>query len=277
MFSYEEMKDTLKKYSLDDLASDYNTRNSLNLKENDLINKQVLEDFGESTNVIGQVNNSYYRSELINALIRINNFGSNEEKDKMYSLLKKYNYQLSNELFWIFHFLNYYISESFDNNNLTHHLKGFLIYKGINILTSDSFHLKTVYGDININGAVSSKQYEKEKRKNACHKYTGLALRTWDYKKHPNIYGAYFSIPLNFKGTFDHSVVVDIDNDVCFDLAKNVILPYSFYQKVFGKPNFIISQKDFNLYDQMLQQDFGCYLTMDTLEEIRRIRSNGKI
>lgn len=277
MFSYEEIKDTLKKYSLDDLISDYSMRNITALKENDLVNKQVLDEFGENTNVMHNIPYSYYHNELIKVLIQINNLGTLEEKEKLYALLEKHNYQMPNELFWLFHYLNYYMSSTFDEVDLNRHLKGFLIYKGINILAKDSFNLKTIYGDTIINGAVSIEQYKKEKRKNACHKCTGLALRTWNYKGQSNIYGAYFSIPLNFKGTFDHSVVVDMNNDVCFDLAQNVILPYSFYKKVFGEPNFVISQKDYNLYDQKLQQDFGCYLTMDTLEEIRRMRTNRKI
>lgn len=268
--STDDIKKALEIATLHDLINSYVKRHAVELKANDKINEQVLEEFGENTNVIGIISDCHFRNELLADLVLINTTGDAEEKEQFLNLLKKHNYNMGNDLTWILYYLEKYTMGSWDYEQAHRHAANLLLCQSIQKRDEHTFELGTSLGDVTIYDASNYHDLSYNDRHCACHQVTGKALKEW--KKDSNLYGFYFNVPLNFYGAFDHSVVVDLEKRIVIDIAKNFVVPLDYYLKLYGNPQFVISQSDFNEYDEIFKEEYGFNVTMDRLGEIQRIR-----
>lgn len=128
-----------------------------------------------------------------------------------------------------------------------------------------TFTLDTCFGPITITNPISNTS--PNLRRCFCHNLTSNFLLN-----HPNYYGAYYYIPLQFQGYLEHSVVIDTYSNQVLDLANNNAFDLATWQKLYPNCSFIISGKDFqNIYYDVLNK-LNISIQMATLEEIKLVR-----
>ena len=275
--SYADIKEVLNKYTLNDLRNISSERQQQIFEMNDHINKEVLQKIDETAEDDDQAN---YYSKLMYVLcliINCENAGSKKKNvfkvlKNEFEILKDYGYKYKNEFSYAFEQINKYLGTKIPESQLD-----IISLQGLyNIKTTNRniFSFETKFGNFNVLSAehLQERNFEERTRPNACFGLTTEALNNWKKGRYNDLHGAIFNIPYNFYDTFEHAVLVDIKSNSVIDLVNNIIIPLQMYLKIFGKPDLIVSQEHFNKLDYQFQIDFDEELTIDTLEEVRRIR-----
>ena len=142
--------------------------------------------------------------------------------------------------------------------------------KDLEIVGNNTYMLDTIYGKAKVFNAEETLQMDcvnPEERHQKCHELTAAALHYT-----PNIYGAYYHIPLSFSGDFEHSVILDSEQKLVTDFANNFIVSYDLFKKYYGKPTYIISSEEYNNLNKNFFDEYGVFMSLSGIETIRLLR-----
>ncbi len=102
-------------------------------------------------------------------------------------------------------------------------------------------------------------------RRGHCHDVTGQFL-----VKRPSLMGAYYYIPLPFSGHFEHSVLIDADKNMVYDLSQNIAIPLELWHEYY-QPSFMISGEEFIELQLKAMEKYHTSISMNTIEEVKRV------
>lgn len=265
MIKYDNIKEILDKNSILELTIDYNQRQIINKKENEKIARKVVEEIAYDPDFIPG-NTEAKLIILLATLIRNNENGKEIAK----KILESYNYNTTQELLVALQFI-----DDYNNKNIDYSFFSFLMNSLISINSfkenkHSKIQLKTEAGTVKITPAnkdLKIPNIPEDNRHNQCHQITSLMLL-----QKPQMYGAYYYVPLSFKGTLEHSIIIDEKMSKVYDFANNATIDFKTWQKLLPNYQFIIKGQDFqDLYYQILD-DYNEHINIATLEEIQRKR-----
>lgn len=242
MLDIEETKKSLLNLSVEELHFMYDYREKMNKKmfEQTLnsVSKELEDTFFLGMNLNGLDDNNKFRI-ILSWILNSNNPSLIE---KLFIFLKNNGYRFNSEFILSMQAIDDYQSNAIKKELLKAALQSFFILNGYTIL-EDGFILNTLYGKISIASACNALGLEEippEHRQGYCHSLTSLIIA-----KHTNLFGAYYHLPLLFKGYFEHSVIIDSEKNMVYDLANNCAISLNTWENLFGNPTFAISGKDF--------------------------------
>ncbi len=264
MFTYQEVKDALAKTPIEKLAESYTLRQQENLKEDKRIIEYVAEKLQFITFFLGEeMDNTQIILSAISMAMKV----GGPLKATALNTLYAYGYKTAGELLKTMQLAdNYYSSEldfptynSFAHSSIT--LRDTTIIHDKITVLFDGCH-PTI-----LEAITKKEDLSPDKRRQHCHDLTSSILL-----ENPDLVGAYYYIPLFFCGSIEHSVLIDEDRKMVYDMANNIALPLSVWQKYYPTYSFAIKGKDFKDISDRIYDDFGERIVTANLEEIKRQR-----
>lgn len=196
-------------------------------------------------------------------------FGKFDEgvQKQFLKLLRKYNYNSSLDLLELMTFILDYHNGEISLEHLNRSLELLTTVKNIDCSNPSCVIADTKYGNISFSFADECLDIPNSSSLTLgkCH------FLVSDYlKKFPNLYGAYYFIPGYFDGEIDHSVMIDFDKKIVYDLSHNMTLPLELFSKYYNNLSFTISGEDFSMLSDKVKDEYGYKLYMHHLEEVKR-------
>lgn len=267
---YNDIKEVLDKHSLRELIVNYSLRQKINNEKNEQIASQIVEELAYDSELLPGSSTTKF-GILLSALL---NSGTMEGLDIAKRILSLYRYNKNQEIIVATQYIDLLNTKDIDPILFSYVMNGLIAISHATEVPGLGFKLDTDFGLIKVapaNKVLDIDPIEASKRRQLCHQITSSAL--FDY---PNMYGAYYYIPQAFKGSLEHSVLIDPDNNQVIDLTNNSAMNLKTWQTIYYEPAFAIKGSDFKkLYDQTLNE-YGEHIHMAALEEVRRIRKKNR-
>lgn len=242
MLDIEETKKSLLNLSVEELYTMYDSRekNNKRLFEQtlEIILKKLEDTFFLDVDLEGLNNDAKFRI-ILSFILNSNNPSLIET---LFNFLKENGYRFNSEIILSIQSIDDYQSNLIKQELLKATLLSYFILRDYTILDSE-FILHTLYGKINIASACNAlglDEISPDHRQGFCHSLTSLIIA-----KHTYLFGAYYHLPLLFKGYFEHSVIIDNEKNMVYDLANNCAISLNTWENIFGNPTFAINGKDF--------------------------------
>lgn len=270
MISFHDIQEVLKTSSYKELVIDYTLRQKRNKRKNNDVIREVINELVDDANYIPLEDYSAKLQVIFSLLIASNN---PKNREIVSHIIDTYNYRSQAELIVASQYIDSINTKDLDHQLFSLITNGLISIKSFKLLSDTEFLLDTKYGDIHITSAFTNLGIENippENRRGYCHNITTAFLL-----KHPNFYGAYFYIPLNFQGYFEHSVVIDPDNNLVYDLTNNATMDLTIWQKLYPHAFIISGQKLKELFSQV-EDTYNIQINMSTIEEVRRIKRKNR-
>lgn len=268
MVSFEDIKEVYSKTSNSKINKIYTERQTENIRLNNDVAKKVLLEFPSE---IMTFPNYMSDSEKVSCLISMFlTSGNPKVVEIVREVLKKYNYNISSELLLAMQRTDFYFSKDVDFLTYLQFIQGAVSIHDIEEITMQRVRLNSNYGEINLfplDKFFNINKISVEERRGFCHNLTSEILT-----QSPDLYGAYYYIPYEFKGYMEHSVILDIKHNLVLDFANNIIVPLYLWKKYYKQPSLLISGEEFSELSKRCNEELGLYLTTCTLDSVRRIR-----
>ena len=264
MISFQDISEVLKETSFKKLVIDYTLRQKRNKRKNNDVIKEVINELVDNANYIPLEDYSAKLQALFALLITSND---PKYKEMIAHVIDVYNYRFQVELIIATRYIDGINTKELDFPIFSLMSNGFTAINAFKFISSTEILLDTIYGDIHVTNAFEKLKIGNippEKRQGYCHNITTAFLL-----EHPNFYGAYYYIPLHFQGYFEHSVVIDPDNNIVYDLTNNATMDLSIWQKLYPQA-FIISGKRLKELFLQVKDAYNLEINMSTIEEVRR-------
>lgn len=262
MVTIAEVCDTLKTVGVNNLIDDYNQRQQMIINGNNAIIADFLNELG--------FDYSPFKGEtVVDTFRNIINFSKSNAAlaCRVNELLEKYNYKAAIELTMLITSYDGIMHNDYPmwlfESSIPAYTSIYAASKNNDTLVANSNKGTIILNPAN--KALNEEEYSN--RISHCHHVVSDALH-----KHENYYGAYYYIPMDFAGCYEHSVMINYDDKVVYDLANNTAISLDIFEAFVGKPEFVIKGTYFNLLDKQVQDKCGHYLYMHHLEEVRRTR-----
>ena len=259
MITFDDIKAVYSCTSDSEINKTYTERQKENSRLNNEIAKEVFLEFpSEIISMPSDMSDSEKVSYLISLFL---NSGNKRLINIVLEVLKKYNYNTSSD---------YYFNKDINFITYSKLIYGATQIKNIEGASLQKVSLKSSYGNINLyplDACFNMGKINAEKRRGFCHNLTSDILAF-----NPDLYGAYYYIPFEFKGYMEHSVLLDLNHGLVLDFANNIVLPLKTWEKFYNKPSILISGKEFSELSKRCNDELGLYLTTCTLDSVRRIR-----
>ena len=268
MVTFDDIKAVYSSTSDSEINRTYTERQKENIRLNNEIAKDVFFEFpSEILTIPSDMSDSEKVSYLISLFL---NSGNKRLIKIVLEILKKYNYNTSSELLKTMQRTDYYFNGDINFITYSKFIYGAISIKNIEGASLQKVSLKSSYGNINLyplDACFNMGKINAEKRRGFCHNLTSDILAF-----NPDLYGAYYYIPFEFKGYMEHSVLLDLNHGLVLDFANNIVLPLKTWEKFYNKPSILISGKEFSELSKRCNDELGLYLTTCTLDSVRRIR-----
>lgn len=267
MVTFEEIDGILQKYTIDSIYDNYEKRQDSNTLAN---RKKILElnqDF---------YGDSYHKIKHVNPYVSFMNFLSTiggkcpERKETLKRFLLEQHYNLSFELVQAMHLFDLTLNDELNKERFLYYFGGLFSINGFKEFNEDYWFYFSNLGDCPIYPAYPLLGHDtppKSKRRNNCHSVTAKELLV-----SPNLYGAYYYIPYQFYGYVEHSVIIDEDKDMIYDLSQNLAISLTIWQKYYPNPSFSIQGGNFKALSEQVFEKYEHQINMCFLEEMRRMR-----
>ena len=267
MKNMDDFINVLNKISLNTICNEYNLRQKMWEKQNN----EIVTDF---LNLIYPKWKERFNSNPKMALRNIMTICFNSKNERLINqldvYLKSYNYKEKSELILIMILIDYFRNNIYDFEELVYYLKGFKSFINIYYDEFKDLNLSLIYGSGIINEShieLGIENIPLNERRQQCHFLTESALCEF-----PKLYGAYYYLPKCFKGYAEHSVLIDYNKKVVYDLANNISLPLKLFSDYYSNPSFIIKGEDFIELDKIAQGECGQCLSMYQIEAIKKMK-----
>lgn len=268
MVTFDDIKAVYSCTSDSEINRTYTERQKENIRLNNEIAKDVFFEFpSEILTIPSDMSDSEKVSYLITLFLNSNN---KRLIKIVLEILKKYNYNTNSELLKTMQRTDYYFNGDINFITYSKFIYGSILEKNIEEASLQKVNLKSICGNINLyplDACFNMGKINAEKRRGFCHNLTSDILAF-----NPNLYGAYYYIPFEFKGYMEHSVLLDLNYGLVLDFANNIVLPLKTWEKFYNKPSILISGKEFSELSKRCNDELGLYLTTCTLDSVRRIR-----
>lgn len=269
MVNFDDIKNLYEEYNIVDLADMYKKRQDDNIKKNDNIAKDILFYYPGYELIIP--NELGYSEKLSYLIAFILNSGDKREISNLLKLLHKFHYNYKFELLKIMQNADFYFSKELSSDGFLKFLYGATCIKKILQVSLNEAILKVNKGNVKIcslNKVLGFQEIDKTSRRGLCHNITTDILLL-----NKDLYGAYYYIPLDFKGYIEHSVIIDPKHNLVLDFANNVIVALDIWKKFYGNPTVVISGSEFDYLNKRCNYELSEHLTTLTLEEARLLRT----
>lgn len=257
---YTDIKNTFK--DKENIIKEYTERQEKSKNDNEKIAKEILSNFSMLVDL--NIPNNLSDTNKLNYLITlILNSEDPSYIKKLYTLLNYYKYNSNCELLKAMIKTDYLLNMEISFKEYE------LLVKGISItnpyMRSDvAVSIDTAYGRTDL---FKINLIEPDARRGFCHDITSDVLRN-----RPNLYGAYYYIPMEFKGALEHSVIICKEKNLVYDFANNIAVPLPIWTRYYGEPSILIKGDTFIELDKKCQDNLGFCLTTWHLEETKRTR-----
>ena len=262
MFNFNDVKTVLDQTPIEKLAQSYTARQKYNKKINNDVAKEVVDELSfEPENIPGE-----YAGKLqihISALITS---GKTDAYEIAKRILNAFKYQKKQEIIVACQYIDSLTTDDITLDLFNYIINGLLSIDSLTKIDSSRYKLATEFGEIKIANACQTLDIEQippENRRGLCHNITTSFLI-----EHPDFYGAYHYLPQSFKGFLEHSIVIDPDSNIAYDLANNTAMNLKVWQSLFSYA-FIISGKNLKeIYFKTLEA-YNHDIQLALLEEVR--------
>lgn len=268
MITYEDIIRVINSSSITELEKDYTNRQVVNMLDNSFVIKEILAYFPDEMVFLPKGLDN--QGKLNSLLMLYLNSGNYNARRLILDILEKYDYNPNNELLRLvqitdLYFLNYLKDYEYSNS-----VGGLTTCKGIIKSKSDVVEIRSNHGIVKLNKLdeyLGTSPIKEEQRQGFCHNLTSLVI-----SNDSSLYGAYYYIPLAFKGSIEHSVVINMKDKEVWDFANNIIVPLSIWKRFLGSPSLLIDGAYYqNLCNKVYDKE-GINLNICMMEEIRRKR-----
>lgn len=262
MLTFDDIQNVFATTSQDELAKSYTQRQKYNKLKNNKIAEEVVNEITLDPDAIpGEYNTKIQL--LISALIT---GGKADGYMIAKRILEAFRYQKKQEIIVACQYIDNFTTKDINPELFSLITNGLIAIRKIT-KNSSGYIMDTELGSIKITNACDTlniEQIPQEQRRGLCHNIT-----TYFLVAHPNFYGSYHYLPQSFVGHLEHSVVIDPDNNIVYDLANNTAMNLQIWQSLF--PNaFVISGKDIQELFFRTIETYHTDINMATLEEVRR-------
>ena len=268
MITFDDIKAVYSYTSDSEINKTYTERQKENRRLNNEIAKEVFFEFpSEIISMPSDMSDSEKVSYLISLFL---NSGNKRLINIVLEVLKKYNYNTSSELLKTMQRTDYYFNGDINFITYSKFIYGAISVKNIEGASFQKVSLKSSNGNIflyPLDTCFNMGKIDAQKRRGFCHNLTSDILAF-----NPDLYGAYYYIPFEFKGYMEHSVLLDLNHELVFDFANNIVIPLKTWERFYNKPSILISGKEFRELSKRCNDELGLYLTTCTLDSVRRIR-----
>lgn len=252
MINFEEVKSVLNHTSLNTLKDDAKKKEQETKEQNNKIAKSILDYF--------KSDEFYYMTKLtdiekLNHIILKYLNGNNLEKAKIIAILNAYNYNGVCELLKLVEQSSMYFRKKINDELFMYYFYGSTLSEEIRILNKKNALFKTKIGLVKLNPLeYLNKEYDEN-----------LILNN-----NPNLYGAYYYIPKEFKGFTSHLVIIDYEKKLVYDFNNNITVNLKAWTSFYGQPSFLLKGIDFINLRKKAQDNLGINIDFRALEAVRR-------
>lgn len=252
MMNFEEIKSVLNHTSINTLKDDAKKKEQEAKEQNNKIAKSILDYFKSD---------EFYNMTKLTDIEKLNHIilkylnGSDLEKAKITAMLKAYNYNGVCELLKLVEQSSMYFRKKINDELFMYYFYGQTLSEKVRILNKKNALLKTKLGLVKlIPLEYSNKEYD-----------FNLLLNN-----NPNLYGAYYYIPKEFKGFTSHLVVIDYEKKLVYDFDNNITVNLKAWTSFYGQPALLLKGIDFINLRKKAQDNLGINIDFKVLEEVRR-------
>lgn len=270
MIKYSDITEAFNEHTLQELIFNYTKRQRLNKELNESVAKMVVEELSIDSDALP----GSYTTKLGILLSALLGSGSDEGMEIARKILNLYDYRSKQEIIVATQYIDQYQTNDIDITLFSYVMNGLISVFSITEKPELGFSLDTDFGNINVaaaNEVLDIPEIPSEERRQLCHQITSKVL--FDY---PNLYGAYYYIPQAFKGSLEHSVLIDEDDNLVIDLANNAAMKLDIWKELYGEPVFVIKGKEFRELYKKILDEYNEHIHMAAIEEARRIRKQNR-
>lgn len=238
VITFEDVSIVLKQKSLTRLTDDYNNRQKNERIKNNECAKIILKQLMPTCLIPKNVDETDFLIQMIAFSVK----NDSERKMLLEMILKQFNCNFSYELYFAIRLIDLFSTHDIDRSSLDFLWNSFFTIDKLNT-NFEGFFLSLVSGErcevkdslrqLGIYASINERRAQ-------CHKMTVTGLL-----HNPKLIGAYYSIPYQFNGSLEHSVLIDKEKSVVYDLAQDTSLPLHIWEKYYNKPTFLISGEEY--------------------------------
>ena len=272
MKDIREIYSRLKDKNWEQLIDKYEKRQDKNI----LLNEKMIQKYLKSLKW-----NISFLDENMSALEQFNFLLlmvlNSQDKDIIKRFLKVLylnDYNNKAELLCMMQLADKLFSEDVNAHEFLYSMNGLTTFENLLVHKNNEIGISTSDAFINIkkaNDVLKQPEIDKEKRRGYCHDMTTQMIL-----ENPKLYGLYYYIPEIFKGTIDHSIVLDTETNLIYDMANNVTIPYIIFKSVYGLPSFRISGQDMQKLQKALGTNINMCLIAEALMEDKKTYSRSR-
>lgn len=259
MININDVKSILSTTTIEELRSEYKSRQKEYSKKNEEIARRILEYY--KNDELSTLSNLSDIQKLNCIILKYLNSSKIDAANTL-EILKSYKYNPLCELLKLVQRADMYFFREIDEDLFIYSFYGTTLKEGIRALNNRKIKLKTKLGLINF---MPIDTVDPNLRRGYCHYLTTQIL-----SKSPNLYGAYYYIPQEFSGFIPHSVIIDYEKKLVYDLANNIEVNLKAWTSFYGEPTLLIKGSDLIKLNEILDHDLGLKVDMATLEQVRR-------
>lgn len=252
MINFEEIKSVLNHASISTLKDEAKKREQEAKEQNNEIAKSILDYFKSD---------EFYCMTKLTDIEKLNHIilkylnGNDLEKARIIAVLNTYNYNGVCELLKLVEQSSMYFRKKINDGLFMYYFYGSTLSEEIRILNKKNALLKTKLGLVKlIPLEYLNKEYDFD-----------LILNN-----NPNLYGAYYYIPKEFKGFTSHLVIIDYEKKLVYDFNNNITVNLKAWTSFYGQPALLLKGIDFINLRKKAQDNLGINIDFSALEEVRR-------
>lgn len=263
MITFEDVDTVLKEKSTICLSNEYNDRQLRERNRNNERAKFLLKKLFPPIPIPENVDPTDFLIEMISLQVE----SAPTEKSFFKAILERFNFGFSYELYCSLRVIDLFLTQDINRACFESFWHAFFTLYQFNkhgekcfmsFTNGDSCELKDAMNQLGIFA------FPQERRDN-CHQMTRMGLLTFPY-----LTGAYYYIPYQFEGALEHSVLIDQEQGMVYDLANNIALPLAIWESYYKEPSFLISGEEFEDLYMRVREKYRANISISTLEGVKR-------
>ena len=265
MLTFKEIKETTDKYGIGFFDTIYdNKEHNADSLNNEIIRKIIMQ-----INSNLEIKDDLLLDWFAYLLKKINNSDNQMAINTLKKLLEMYHYNPKSEIGMFIVLADLFFTGQITYENLIRDFNSWQTFRNVKTL-NNGLLIDSSYGKMHFVPAsylLGISDIDLDLRHRHCHNLTGQFITD-----NPSFYGTYYHMPYSFKGTFAHSIILDENESLTFDLANNVAMPIKHFNYYAPSYIFKIKGQDFKDLSTQFEEEYGQPFRMDMLETIQELR-----
>ena len=263
MITFEDVDTVLKQKSVISISDDYNLRQLRERARNNEIIKKILKKLFPYGFIPQNVDMTDFFVQEVASRVK-NNL---RDKRLLEMALRQLGYNTSCELYFATIFIDFFKMHYMDRTALEFFCNALFSIDKFDEVFGSTF-LSLVGGErCEVKRALHQlgMSVTFNERRTQCHRMTVNGLL-----HNPKLIGAYYYIPYQFYGYIEHSVLIDPERNMVYDLAQDIAIPLNIWKTYYNNPSFVISGEEFQEINRKVMEEYSFPITMSTIEGVRR-------